>query len=71
MPVIGCGATAIALQAVAEGTMLGTVLNDADAQGKAVFGVAHALATGKNPATVANITDGNYVWVPYQKVTKP
>jgi methyl-galactoside transport system substrate-binding protein len=64
-------ATAPALQALEQGTLLGTVLNDAKNQGKATFDLAYALATNK-PVTAAGwtITDGKYVWVPYQKVTK-
>jgi methyl-galactoside transport system substrate-binding protein len=71
LPVIGVDATAPALQALEEGTLLGTVLNDAKNQGKATFDLAYALATGKDPATAGwKIDDGKYVWVPYQKVTK-
>jgi len=71
MPVLGVDATAPALQALAEGTLLGTVLNDAKNQGKATFDIAFALATGANPANAGwTLTDGKYVWVPYQKVTK-
>jgi methyl-galactoside transport system substrate-binding protein len=71
LPVVGVDATAPALQALAEGTLLGTVLNDAVNQGKATFDLAYALAEGKNPANAGwTITDGKYVWVPYQKVTR-
>jgi len=71
LPVVGVDATAPALQALAEGTLLGTVLNDAQNQGKATYDLAYALATGANPAEAGWImTDGKYVWVPYQKVTK-
>ena len=71
MPVVGVDATAPALQALAEGTLLGTVLNDAQNQGKATFDISFALATGANPANAGwNVTDGKYVWVPYQKVTR-
>jgi methyl-galactoside transport system substrate-binding protein len=71
LPVLGVDATAPALEALAEGTLLGTVLNDADNQGKATFDVAFALATGADPASSGwTITDGKYVWVPYQKVTQ-
>jgi methyl-galactoside transport system substrate-binding protein len=71
MPVVGVDATAPALQALEQGTLLGTVLNDAKNQGKATFDLSYALAMGK-PASGAGwtITDGKYVWVPYQKVTK-
>ncbi|MDR2596917.1 MAG: galactose/glucose ABC transporter substrate-binding protein MglB [Treponema sp.] len=71
IPVLGVDATAPALQALAEGTLLGTVLNDAQNQGKATFDLTYALATGANPANAGwTLTDGKYVWVPYQKVTK-
>jgi methyl-galactoside transport system substrate-binding protein len=71
LPVLGVDATAPALEALSQGTLLGTVLNDADNQGKATFDVAYALASGSDPATSGwTITDGKYVWVPYQKVTK-
>jgi methyl-galactoside transport system substrate-binding protein len=71
IPVVGVDATAPALQALAEGTLLGTVLNDAQNQGKATFDIAYALATGADPANTGwIISDGKYVWVPYQKVTQ-
>jgi len=70
LPVVGVDATAPALQALSEGTLLGTVLNDAKNQGKATFDIAFALATGATPTTTAGKMDGKYVWVPYQKVTR-
>ncbi len=73
MPVVGVDATAPALKALEEGTLLGTVLNDAKNQGKATLNLAYILATKKTP-TKANtgyeITSGKYVWVPYKKITK-
>jgi len=73
MPVVGVDATAPALQALEEGTLLGTVLNDAKNQGKATFNLAHVLAQGHTPTkenTGFEIVDGKYVWVPYKKITK-
>jgi methyl-galactoside transport system substrate-binding protein len=71
LPVVGVDATAPALQALSEGTLLGTVLNDAQNQGKATYDVAYALATGADVASAGwAITDGKYIWVPYQKVTR-
>ncbi|MDR0447822.1 MAG: galactose ABC transporter substrate-binding protein [Treponema sp.] len=70
MPVLGVDATAPALAALEEGTLLGTVLNDADNQGKATFDLAFALATGNSASSAGwTISDGKYIWVPYQKVT--
>jgi len=70
LPVVGVDATPPALQALAEGTLLGTVLNDAANQGKATFDLTYALATGATPTTRAGAMDGKYCWVPYQKVTR-
>ncbi|WP_334071488.1 MULTISPECIES: galactose ABC transporter substrate-binding protein [Paenibacillus] len=73
MPVVGVDATAPALQALEQGTMLGTVLNDAENQGKAAVTLASLLAKGGevNKDSVGfEITDNQYVWIPYQKVTK-
>ncbi|TVY01910.1 galactose ABC transporter substrate-binding protein [Paenibacillus cremeus] len=73
MPVVGVDATAPALKALEDGTLLGTVLNDAKNQGKATFNLANVLASGQTPNkdnTGYEITDGKYVWVPYKKITK-
>ena len=72
MPVVGVDATAPALEALKEGTLLGTVLNDAKNQGYATLELAYVLAQGKTPTkenTGFEITDGQYVWVPYRKIT--
>lgn len=73
MPVVGVDATAPALKALEDGTLLGTVLNDANNQGKATFNIAHVLAQGQTPSkenTGFDIVDGKYVWVAYKKITK-
>jgi len=73
MPVVGVDATAPALQALSDGTLLGTVLNDAKNQGAATLNLAAALAKGETPTkdnAGYDITDGKYVWVPYKKITK-
>lgn len=71
MPVVGVDATAPAIQALKDGTMLGTVLNDAKNQGKATLMVAYILAKGEVPTkeTVGyDIVDGKYIWVPYKMI---
>lgn len=71
IPVIGVDATAPAMKALEEGSLLGTVLNDAKNQGKATFDLAYAAATGKDITTTGwKVEGGKYVWVPYQMVTK-
>ena len=73
MPVVGVDATAPALEALKEGTLLGTVLNDAANQGKASIVLASLLAKGESP-TKENagyeITDNQYIWISYKKITK-
>jgi len=79
MPVVGVDATPPALDAMEQGTLLGTVLNDATNQGKATFELAYAAASGAKEisTTVAPLAKadgtadpaGKYVWVPYVKVT--
>jgi methyl-galactoside transport system substrate-binding protein len=73
MPVVGVDATAPALRAIEEGTLLGTVLNDAQKQGEATVTLAMVLAQGQTPTqenTGFEITKDRYVWIPYKKITK-
>ena len=71
MPVVGVDATAPALAALKDGTLLGTVLNDAKNQGKATLMLTYVLAKGETPTkenTGYEITDGKYVWVDYKMI---
>ena len=72
IPVVGVDATAPALEAMSKGELLGTVLNDADNQGFASVRIAVVAADDK-PVTEETIgykiTDGKYIWIPYQPVT--
>jgi methyl-galactoside transport system substrate-binding protein len=71
IPVVGVDGTSFAMDAIAEGSLLGTVRGDADSQGRAAFDLAYALAKGYDPAAVGwNLTANKYVRVPYQKVTR-
>lgn len=73
MPVVGVDATAPALEALKDGTMLGTVLNDAVNQGKASVKLASLLANGETPTkdnAGFDITDNQYIWISYKKITK-
>ena len=49
MPVVGVDATAPAIQALEDRTLLGTVLNDAVNQGVATFNLAYVMAKGETP----------------------
>jgi methyl-galactoside transport system substrate-binding protein len=73
MPVVGVDATAPGLAALTDGTLLGTVLNDAKNQGIATFKLSQLLAEGKTPTTENlgyTLTDNKYVWVDYKPITK-
>lgn len=81
IPVVGVDATAPALEAMGNGSLLGTVLNDAQNQGTATINITAAAARGQkvNKDTIGYevtdadgnvVEDGKYVWVPYVKVTK-
>lgn len=81
IPVVGVDATAPALEAMGNGSLLGTVLNDAQNQGTATINIAAAASRGQKvnkdsigyEVTDAEgnvVEDGKYVWVPYVKVTK-
>lgn len=73
IPVVGVDATSAGLQAMKEGSMLGTVLNDAENQGKATVNIAAVAAEGKQVTkdTISYpITDNKYVWIDYVKVTQ-
>lgn len=72
VPVVGVDATAPALEAMGNGSLLGTVLNDGINQGIATVNIATAAAGGQEITkdTIGyDVTDGKYVWIPYVKVT--
>ncbi|HEX2926645.1 MAG TPA: galactose ABC transporter substrate-binding protein [Ruminiclostridium sp.] len=73
IPVVGVDATAPALKALEEGTLYGTVLNDAVNQGKATTNLATVLALGQTPNkdnVGYAISNGKYIWIDYKKITK-
>lgn len=72
IPVVGVDATAPALEAMKDGSLLGTVLNDAVNQGTATVKIAIAASAGTevDKSSIGyDVTDGKYVWIPYVKVT--
>jgi methyl-galactoside transport system substrate-binding protein len=71
IPVVGVDGSTVAMDAIAEGSLLGTVRGDAASQGKAAFDLAYALAKGTDPASAGwALTDNKYIHIPYQKVTR-
>ena len=69
--VAGIDATADGRQAVADGDMYMTVLQDTAGQGNAAIDAALALGSGGSLKDVEGSTDNlKYVWVPFVPVTK-
>ena len=67
--IVGVDATPPALAAVAEGTLKGTVQNDARGQAERMLELCCDLASGAEPSP-ERITDGHYVWLWYTAVTR-
>ena len=67
--IVGIDAIQPALEAVKEGRMTGTVLNDAKGQAQAIFDLAYPLAQGRDPVENCEILENRYVWVAHQAVT--
>lgn len=67
--VVGVDATAPALEALEEGSLLGTVQNAPDMP-EILLQLSLALATGQEVPETITIQDEHYVWLPYHKITK-
>lgn len=68
--VVGIDGTVPALEAMETGELYATVKNDEAGQAKAIIDLALALYQGEDLAQTVDLTDGQYVWLPYQKVTQ-
>ena len=67
--IVGVDATPPALEALREGTLMGTVRNDATGLAESIMGLAVSLSAGGEPAREVELTDGSYVWLRYEAVT--
>jgi len=69
MPIVGIDATVEALEAMNDGSLLGTVLNDRKNQSIAVLNILKAVTSGQEVTEdvvgVESTVDGKYVWIPY------
>ncbi|MDF2594063.1 MAG: D-galactose-binding periplasmic protein precursor [Clostridia bacterium] len=71
IPVLGIDGLDQALHAIEEEKMLGTVLNNADEQGRAIFSKLYSLAANKPSQIVRDYESGDkYLWIPHQIITK-
>ncbi len=68
--VVGVDATRPALEAVREGTLQGTVHNDADGQAESILSLICALAEGREPEKAVLLEGGTYVWLNHTVVTR-
>lgn len=68
--IVGVDATPPALEAVAQGTLQGTVQNDAAGQAERILAICCAVMDGEDPGTTLNLADGKYAWLAYTTVTR-
>lgn len=66
--VVGVDATAPALSALKQGTMIGTVQN-APEMPSVLLKLSLSLAAGKGIPEEIQVQDGHYIWLPYHKIT--
>ena len=67
--IVGIDATPPALEALRQGTLAGTVFNDARGQGQAIFELAYALATDRDVQQAVPELEGQYVWKSHTGIT--
>ena len=73
MPVVGVDAIGPAIEALRQGSLLGTVFNDGERQSMAAVDLAILLARGEEISADTYsypITDERFVWIPYQRITR-
>lgn len=68
--ILGIDATESGLNAIKDGSMFGTVFNDAQGQAKAIFDLSYSFATGQSPSDKLDVQNGHYIRIPYRAVTK-
>ena len=67
--IVGVDATPPALEALREGTLKGTVRNDAAGLAESIMELAVSLSLDGEPSQELELTDGRYVWLRYEVVT--
>lgn len=67
--VVGIDGTKVGLEAVKNGDMIGTVLNDGKGQANGIIELAYSLAFGTNLPEEINLIDGKYIRKPHIIVT--
>ncbi|MDK2808621.1 MAG: methyl-galactoside transport system substrate-binding protein [Clostridiales bacterium] len=67
--IVGIDGTLVGLEAVRQGTLLGTVLNDRKGQARAIAELSFSLVTKKDLPDDIKLEEGRYIRLPHQKVT--
>lgn len=68
--VLGIDGTKVGVEALEEGYMLGTVMNDSSGQAKAMMELAYSIVSGNELDSEFTLIDGKYIRLPYQKIVK-
>ena len=68
--VLGIDGTKVGLEAVKDGKMLGTVLNDAKGQAWGMLELSYSVVSGNTLPKEYELLDGKYIRMPYQIVTE-
>ena len=67
--IVGIDGTALAMEAMKEGKLLGTVKNDAQKQAEFIFTLCYCLATKKDVSTKIDFVREKYVFTDYTMIT--
>ncbi|MDR1765005.1 MAG: galactose ABC transporter substrate-binding protein [Lachnospiraceae bacterium] len=67
--IVGIDGTPVGKEALKAGKLFGTVEADTRQFAKVMFDIAAALSLGRDPAAVADLTDGKYFWSPWSPLT--
>lgn len=67
--VLGIDGTTVGMEAVKNGSMLGTVLNDAKGQARGMLELSYSVVSGNRLPEEFELQDGKYIRLPYQIVT--
>ena len=67
--VLGIDGTKVGLEALQNGELLGTVLNDAKGQAEGMLELARSVVFHTKMPKSVSLLDGKYIRMPYQKVT--
>ncbi|MDO4272904.1 MAG: galactose ABC transporter substrate-binding protein [Eubacteriales bacterium] len=68
--VLGVDGTSVGLDAVENGELLGTVLNDAKGQAEGMLELAYSIANGTKLPKEFELLDGKYIRLPYKIITR-